>query len=572
MPRFIHIDASIKSLGGHRWDLAFNIAKAAADQGWDTTVVTNSEFSSSLKNMANFPEITVLPTLHCPESWRFSNNDMGGIRWEVTPSGYPSFTLNPSKFIGILSGFIKEPKIMTTRNAVKSTKQTFLDFLEVQRLEEGDILFFGTACELDLLCYTEALKEYSGAVRWNTALYFHFGVFPSFKSSKLVPPSIRQDVISSMLKRSFKSIDSSRVKLLTTTPQLAEQLTILSGYSCEHLQYPVNQSFFETNNAEVLKKPNKNIDKFHIALAGGFRDEQGSGSAADTLSSVFSKPSLNEIINISMMVDDNFAKKKIVTSAGIFPATDVDALTLKHFPLSRDEYFSWLHDADACLFLYQAQDYANRVSGVFLESMALGKPVIVPSSSWMGAYLDLLSKKYFVDIIEQAKLLPLKKNAKEAISEWKLEFDIPITGQLIFIFEHDVEFKNETPNLSIRPQESSTESHYSLRRISEKQLICITKPLCVESKVLITLSNGTNESLPLTGMLKFDWVQSKDRIPIGSSGLVLNDKEDLTLMLEELIYFKSHYQRSAQIAASNIAEHHHPRVFFSSLVDTCIYE
>jgi hypothetical protein len=240
MPRFIHIDTSIKSIGGHHWELAANIATTASELGWSASIITNIQFGNTAEKFGDLHNIKVIPVLNCPQSWRFSNNDMGGIRWQITKKGLPALSINPSKIVGMLSGIIKEPSINSTYSAFQLTKNAFLDLFVKEKFGQGDILFFGTACELDMLCFSEALKEYPYEICWHTAFYFHYGVFPSLKSSKVVPPRVRRENISNMLKQALKGLNLSKLTLFATTHQVAEQMSNFSGMPFEHLNYPIN--------------------------------------------------------------------------------------------------------------------------------------------------------------------------------------------------------------------------------------------------------------------------------------------------------------------------------------------
>ena len=53
-------------------------------------------------------------------------------------------------------------------------------------------------------------------------------------------------------------------------------------------------------------------------------------------------------------------------------------------PLPSGEYWGALKDSDIVLLLYDSKNYAVRSSGVLVEALATGTPVIVPAGTWMA--------------------------------------------------------------------------------------------------------------------------------------------------------------------------------------------
>lgn len=57
-------------------------------------------------------------------------------------------------------------------------------------------------------------------------------------------------------------------------------------------------------------------------------------------------------------------------------------------PLSTEDYYQVLASADIVIIPYLPESYAVRSSGVLVESLAAGKPVVVPRGSWMATQVD----------------------------------------------------------------------------------------------------------------------------------------------------------------------------------------
>ncbi|XHU96905.1 MAG: glycosyltransferase [cyanobacterium endosymbiont of Rhopalodia gibba] len=57
--------------------------------------------------------------------------------------------------------------------------------------------------------------------------------------------------------------------------------------------------------------------------------------------------------------------------------------------MSPDDYYQLLGEADLLILPYDADSYRFRSSGVLTEALAAGKPVVVPTNSWLAKQVDL---------------------------------------------------------------------------------------------------------------------------------------------------------------------------------------
>lgn len=69
--------------------------------------------------------------------------------------------------------------------------------------------------------------------------------------------------------------------------------------------------------------------------------------------------------------------------------------------LSTETYHQWLSTADLGLFLYEPTRYVARCSGVLLEMMARGVPVIVPDHCWLANQVRLAGGHRSIGFIYQ---------------------------------------------------------------------------------------------------------------------------------------------------------------------------
>lgn len=74
-------------------------------------------------------------------------------------------------------------------------------------------------------------------------------------------------------------------------------------------------------------------------------------------------------------------------------------------PLSMAEYNDVLAKSDIVLIPYDHLNYGSRSSGIFIEALSAGRPVIVPGASWMGGLLDAASSAYHAPVRDEAQIL-----------------------------------------------------------------------------------------------------------------------------------------------------------------------
>ena len=69
--------------------------------------------------------------------------------------------------------------------------------------------------------------------------------------------------------------------------------------------------------------------------------------------------------------------------------------------LNTESYHRWLSSADLGLFLYDPKRYEARCSGVLLELLARGVPVIVPDDCWLASQVRLAGGHRSIGFIYQ---------------------------------------------------------------------------------------------------------------------------------------------------------------------------
>ncbi len=153
------------------------------------------------------------------------------------------------------------------------------------------------------------------------------------------------------------------------------------------LRRPVTTIPYPTRRCDI-RQPSGSRPK--VVLAGLPRREKGRGVMRQVLAAVEHKLLRPNRFQFSMHLPADRWQSMIpqtlhqaVERAASEPAND-GSLEVMFAHLSTDQYHRWLDTADVGLFLYQPDRYVARCSGVLLELMARGIPVIVPDNCWLS--------------------------------------------------------------------------------------------------------------------------------------------------------------------------------------------
>lgn len=168
----------------------------------------------------------------------------------------------------------------------------------------------------------------------------------------------------------------------TDTDLLSAEYARLTGTPFNTLPIPFQQDRLRERLA--AQRPRKAGGPVVITYLGDARLEKGYADFPAALE--FLKPQL-AAGQIRFRLQSNFNSAggeagimPAVQKLGQYPASQVE---LMMDPLDHEAYYDQLVDSDAVLIPYDPERYRARSSGVLIEAMAAGKPVITTRGSWM---------------------------------------------------------------------------------------------------------------------------------------------------------------------------------------------
>lgn len=172
------------------------------------------------------------------------------------------------------------------------------------------------------------------------------------------------------------------IALLAPTEFVAAQLRQCGFHDVQVVPYPITRSSMSDGEQAPLFR--------HILSAGAARADKG-------ISHVFSfiehLADIGEAIPVVVQTSpDHYDKCDDTTRKALegLVALSYPALSFKSETLPMEEYYSLFQGA-VCLQLYDQKDFSDRISGITLDAMSCGAPVVTLAGTWIAGVVERFS-------------------------------------------------------------------------------------------------------------------------------------------------------------------------------------
>lgn len=359
MKKFILIDHSLKDLGGHYYTYASCVLPAAQRAGFQPVLATHRDFS-------DFAAL--------PPAWR--------AHAIFRRKSYSQRTPGNGRHSGVWHLWAKARGAWHARERERVAAGFAADcatLFEQVRLEAGDHVFIATASEVDLEGLAIFLRT-SGAtyldVTWH--LQFHLGIFRG-RDPDYANQVTERDAMRTVFLNALQRVPEHRLHLYCTTPQLAAQYQLLGVAPFGALPYPVHPLFRQPPEHEEFGGPAR------IACLGHSRREKGYRELPIVVRKLwrdYLSKGRAQLVMQTRRRDLRRALDRTVAGLGEHSATP--PIAYAPFPLELERYAKLVRSSDVGLLLYDSARYYARCSGVLLEMLGAGVPVIVPGGCWLA--------------------------------------------------------------------------------------------------------------------------------------------------------------------------------------------
>jgi glycosyltransferase involved in cell wall biosynthesis len=280
-------------------------------------------------------------------------------------------------------------------------------------LEPGDHVFFASASEIDLeglAMFLEKAPAKYHQVHWH--LQIHLGIFEG-RDPDYADQRARREFMRQIFLHALDRIRDHRIHLYCTTRELTAQYEYLDVSPFHTLPYPVHPLFL------LPSAPKTSSDSVRIACLGHSRREKGYRELPIVVRKLWNdylSKGRAQLVMQTRRRDLRRALDSTVSDLGTHSATP--PVVYAPFPLDLERYAELVRSSDIGLLLYDSTRYYARCSGVLLEMLSAGVPVIVPGGCWLSEQIHDENQRHLRDIA--ASGTPLKQISREAFT-WQSE-------------------------------------------------------------------------------------------------------------------------------------------------------
>jgi hypothetical protein len=457
MPKFVLIDHSITEVGGHYYEYAVRVLRAAEEAGFEPILATNRK----LRGIGRLPWRIVpayrydffqpdparllLPLRQVLGAWRrraarlkyrvlFSRLGVLWSKWRqrgAAPIAISRRLLLVAMVLGSVAraarqftAAVASPWRALLGHGSSALQQAYFshkrnafatDSLRLFRqvaLHEGDVVLLPTVSEADMLGLLTlfAANRETDQARWH--LIFRRNIYQGRD-----PDYAGQDESLRPLRNAFRQFQAQlcgqQVFFHTDTEPLSVQYNRLGVASFRTASIPVapDYSSFDMNSSSDTpwrreRSPSGDHDSrhgvsglpsdrsAHVIYIGDARTEKGYHWLPHLVGDAFAAD-----LPVRFTFQSNFnvpagEPAAVVARAQLEAMPPECRVELIKRPLSSYDYRRLLQDSDIVVIPYDRDNYYARSSGIFAEALVAGKPVLVPAGTWMASELSAAIGEY----------------------------------------------------------------------------------------------------------------------------------------------------------------------------------
>ena len=589
MPTFTLIDHSLERVGGHHYEYAVHILRAANAAGYRVALATNRRFRDhdGLPTSWQIYPLFRFDT-YCPYASYVGRH----LRRPLDVANEVTESKAPTEFAAV-TWRDRWHKYDRQRRQFHFAEACGRLFRQVG-MSAGDHVFLPTLSEFDLVSLVRFFRSEptSRLPEWH--LQFHFGIFDG-REPDYAAQQERASAIKQLFENQLENVPDHRLHYYNTTDQMADQYNRLGIAQFRTLPYPANPAIRIHEENSIRQGPLK------ITCAGHIRTEKGRHHLAELASDLWAGyldcGRAQFVVQgakrrFRRLLQDCRKRVTVTDSQPNFP------IVLERHPLPVNEYADFVSQADIGLFLYDGDRYYARCSGILVEMLRAGVPVIVPAGCWLAEQVVEENFRHAEQL--ETELLELMCVKGEHVA-WQMPdgriVKQGVPGELTTGNDRTaIAAMLEVPQgislviVSMRWPHSTLRGTYlqmefeiydrdgnvidrqvpvvGQRAVGDRLLAMMSLDKRA-TMIRVSLSNAYHTH-PLTIRdLAFSFrnaPQSSTGYPTGRVGLIAGDRKQVSRLLREMIEHHEHYRRTAREFSLDWSQRHNPQRAVDMLV------
>ncbi len=561
MSQLVLIDHSLKGVGGHHFEYAYHILAEATKRGRDVILATHRDFQ---------------PGATLPGDWQ-----VHPVFQQDTYSPHSVYFRHPYKpgkprgnNRGGILGAVRDWWTARVQAQHRNKFAAACDALFQQvKLSAGDEVFIPTLSELDMAGLIDFLSRCPQPAGVNWRLQFHFDVCDG-RPHEFAAQAARGESMRASLLDSIERAGEANLHFYNTTHELTAQYNSLNTAAFQTLHYPVNPRF---SPREL--PPGKAADRcLRVTCGGYFRREKGRKRFAKLIADLAPDLLSQKAIQLSAQCKPRQMSKILRGAPDASSIPDNSVVCAPH-PLGVDEYVEYIRQSDIGLFLYDGRRYFSRCSGVLVEMLAAGVPVITPAACWLEEQFASENQRYLRETL--AGESPLSTTTSESVRftsspvELFSALRLKQTADAIVTLNWGSLTADETPSsarLKCTQLDGSgaiIDEHHQVLRATQQPSTALF-PLdnrCRTIRVTAETAYGDAAQELAAALHQLAAPTGSAHRPMGSIGLSFDREEDIAALIRDMVRHHDHYQQSARRFAENWRRKHSPAAVLDRFAD-----
>ncbi len=602
MNQFVLLDHSIKRIGGHNYEYALHVLTAAERQGYRPILAVNHRFFERGRLPSSWQ-------LHAPfHHTTYETGHLTAKQRRLDPDGayapiHKDESVGTDQSLRRRGWWLHLSKSLKRRLAQKyeRQKQRIVEQYAADLtalfgnipLDSGDHIFVPTLSQEDLAGLLEFARSHTAIADLATwHLQFHFSLYEGRPSGSNGYEG-RWKTLRKLLSDVSRAMPQDHVRFYTTTDILADQYNQLGGARFRALPYPVNPALLDKSaNGGV------SAQTLRVTCAGGVRPEKGTSDLYRAVAPLWhdyvDTGRIQLVVQAKRLGKLPRELRRHVHQGSGWSLLQKDRnghpkVEFIRWPLSTERYLDLIRDAHIGLLLYDPDQYYARCSGVMVEMLKAGVPVIVPAGCWMA---DQIAEPIFAHRDSMCQTTPIAARLTPADADWEAG-----RAQRYCLWRRDSHLLmgGQAEPLRTRLTVPAAASHLCVRfrwetstpRGSYLQLSAATKSLrgsapkamreivgirraTAPASILFSLASPTND-LQLTWQNAFSsqLIELKDveflflsavgmECPLGAVGRIAAGVDQAPDLLRDIVDHYAHYRRTAEAFAPDWGVWHSP--------------
>jgi len=406
-PQFLILDQSLLDADGHHYDMDRHVARAAKDMGMAPRVAAHRNFDLRL------------PFDQTPLDAWFSQTWVDAHQSRVAQTARRVIQSAPRQLQTPLLSFAGLARRLISSRADLPAPPPFgseaITYLCEQNAGSGDHVFVHTLAGAELHSLCEALTR-------STITSTVHVVLRRSAAEAIMSKGVPGGLPALLSRISSDTRLSRQMRFYTDTDALTHQHQALCP-ALPIITLPIPIAPIDAALADAPRQPGP----LRLLYLGNARTEKGfqllpiavaalqdaSGTIPDTvlIAQAHSSTSLTEAV-----IEDT--RRRLRTSNHVI---------LIEEPLSTEDYARQLATADIILLPYDREAYRERSSGILIQALAAGKPVVVPDQSWLSDTTPANTAAHFgadadfgraaIEAVQRIDIL--SKTTRAGAQEWR---------------------------------------------------------------------------------------------------------------------------------------------------------